>query len=162
MATIKSEVTDFFSGALSWGKDKVGEFSNWISGTVNQVSSQVGSLIVGSVVGINVNKVPEMTGAIETEVAALEKHLEEVNVNTDPSLAFADEGMQQACRAYIGGVMEACKAYTSQLLKLADTLDEVKTYYETNQAKQSETLTGAGTEAASSVERYTRGSGVNS
>lgn len=162
MGSIKSEAKDFFSNALNKGKDKVNEFSNWVSGTVNQVSSSVGSLVTGSVVGINANKVSEMTSAIETAVSDLENHLNEVNVNTDPSVAFADEGMQQACKAYIGGVMDACKAYTSQLLKLADTLDEVKSYYETSQAAQSETLTGAGNEAASSVERYTRGSGVNS
>lgn len=155
--SLLSEVKQLGSSALNWGHDRIDQFTNWVSGTVNEVSSAVGSLIVGSVVGINVNKVPEMVTAIETAVQSISNHLEEVNTNTDPSVAFADPGMQEACRAYISGVMQACQAYTSQLLKLADTLEDIKATYEQNQATQNETLQAAGTEAASSVEKYTRG-----
>ena len=155
--SLLSEVTQLGSSALSWGSDKIDQFTNFVSGTVNEVTSTVGSLIVGSVVGINANKVPEMVQSIETAVQSISTHLDEVNTNTDPSVAFADPGMQEACRAYIKGVMEACQAYTSQLLKLADTLEDIKATYEQNQQAQNETLQAAGTEAASSVEKYTRG-----
>ena len=97
-----------------------------------------------------------MTTAIDSAVAAIENHLNEVNVNTDPSKAFADPGMQQACKAYIGGVMDACRAYTSQLLKLADILMEIKDNYEAQQAAMNDTLNTAGQEVSQSVDRYAR------
>ncbi len=156
MATIKSEFNQFVSNIQGRAGDALDKISSLFSGIVGQAQAEIGSLIPGSVVGINVNMVGEMVSSIETTVKSIEDHLNEVHTNTDPSKAFADPGMQDACRAYISGVMEACKAYTSQLLKLADKLVELKEYYESSQEKQSSTLSTAGKEAASSVDRYTR------
>ena len=160
MAIIKSELIQFGQNIKNWGSDAWSSIKNTFSGISNQAQAAIGSLVTGSVVGINANKVPEMTAEIENQIKIIETHLDEVNVNTDPSIAFADPGMQEACKAYIQGVMDACKAYTTQLNKLADTLDNVKAYYESNQARQSDTLQTAGKEVASSVERYERGSNV--
>lgn len=156
MASIKAELQQFTSMVGARGGDAWDAITNFFSNIKSQASAAIGSLIPGSVVGINVNRIPEMTASIEAAVAAIENHLSEVHVNTDPSQAFADPGMQQACRAYISGVMDACKAYTSQLLKLADMLIEIKNSYEAQQAAMNETLNTAASEAASSVERYTR------
>ena len=156
MATIKSEFSQFVSGVSSFVGDAKDRITNLFKGIVNQASAAIGSLIPGSVIGINVNKVPEMVSTIEAEVKAINDHLDQVNQEADPAQAFADPEMQDACRAYIGGVMDACKAYTSQMLKLADKLVEVKEYYEANQAKQTSTLRQAGVEASSSVDAYTR------
>ena len=156
MPTIKSEFNQFVSGVSSFVGDTSDRINNLFSGIINQATAAIGSLIPGSVIGINVNKIPEMVGAIETEVKAIDEHLDQVNQEADPSKAFADPEMQEACRAYISGIMAACKAYTSQMLKLADKLIEVKEYYEANQARQSATLKQAGVEAESSVDTYTR------
>ncbi len=156
MATIKSEVLQFTSMVGARANDALDAISNTFNSIKSQASAAIGSLIPGSVVGINVNKINDMTTAIDSAVAAIENHLNEVNVNTDPSKAFADPGMQQACKAYIGGVMDACRAYTSQLLKLADILMEIKDNYEAQQAAMNDTLNTAGQEVSQSVDRYAR------
>ena len=156
MATIKSEWQQFTSMIGARANDAWDAITNAFNNIKSQASAAIGSLIPGSVVGINVNKVPEMETAIETAVTAIENHLNEVNQNTDPSKAFADPGMQQACRAYIGGVMDACRAYTSQLLKLADLLVEIKESYQSQQEAMNQTLNTAAGDVASSVDRYTR------
>lgn len=156
MANIKTDALQFVSSLNSRAGDAWEAFTNWVTGIKSQSSAAIGSLIPGSVVGINVNKIPEMEAAIEAAVSSIEEHLNEVNVNTDPSKAFADPGMQSACRAYIGGVMDACRAYTSQLLKLADLLVEIKESYQKQQEAMNSTLNTAAGDISSSVERYSR------
>lgn len=156
MATIKSEFNQFISNIQNGAGSIASNFQNMIKGITGQASASIGSLIDGSVVGINVGKIPEMKDAIDATVKEIQAHLTEVNVNCDPSKAFADPEMQSSVKAYIGGVMEACNAYTSQLLKFADKLTEIQTYYEQNEAKKASTLQQAGTEVSSSVETYSR------
>ena len=160
--SIKSEVSQFFSSAISKVVYKVEGLTHLVSCVTSSVTSTLGGLITGDVVGINVTKIPEMQDSIRSSVKAIQDHLDSVHTDTDPSIAFADPDMQTACRSYIEGVMTACKAYTSNLLRFVDLLSEVKGYYETNQAKQAETVTNAGQEAASSVEAYTEGTNANS
>lgn len=154
MPTIKSEFNQFVSSVGSTVGGIGDTISNFFRGITSQVSATVGSLISGSVVGINVNRIDEMRDSIRTYTNEIETHLEEVHLNTDPSGAFADPEMQAAVKAYVGGVMEACRAYTSQLLKFSDILYEIKVDYEAKQAAQSSTLRTAGAEVGN-VERYT-------
>ncbi len=154
MVDIKAEFQQFMSATKANASSAKANFESLIGDIKAQANRQVGTLVNGSVIGINANKVGDMTGAIQTAVTNIDKHLETVHTETDPSQAFADTEMQAACRTYISGVMEVCSAYTSQLLKLATELDQIKAYYISEQQKQASTLSDAGTQVASSVEKY--------
>lgn len=154
MATIKAEYNQFVSNVASRANSAGDMLSTLFRGIISQASARIGSLISGSVVGINVNKIDGMRNAIRTYVNDIETHLDNVYVNTDPKSAFADPDMQSAVKEYIGGVMSACRAYTSQLLKFSDMLYEIQEDYKAKQAVQTDTLRGAGNEVGDSVERY--------
>lgn len=154
MATIKATFNQFTSGVGSQANSAGDRISTLISGIVGQAKASIGSLITGSVVGINVNKIDEMRNSIKTYVNDIETHLDNVYVNTDPKAAFADPDMQVAVKEYIGGIMEVCRAYTSQLLKFSDMLKEIQDDYIAKQAAQADTLRGAAGEVKDTVERY--------
>lgn len=154
MAIIRSELSGFNSTQLGSTLNTNERFLSEITGIKNQANGSMNSLIPASVIGINANKVVQMTGAIRTCVTNIERHLSQVHVETDPSVAFADEEMQSACRTYISGVMDVCRAYTTQLLRLATELDQIKEYYKQEQTKQASTLSQAGEQLSSSVDRY--------
>lgn len=155
MVDIRSELQQYFSNERANNANANANYEAMLSDIKAQASKRLGTLVNGSVIGINANKVNDMTATIVKAVSDIDKHLETVHTETDPSQAFADPEMQNACKAYIRGVMEVCSAYTSQLLKLATELDQIKAYYVSSQAKQASTLSNAGTQVASSVEKYT-------
>jgi len=154
-ATIKSQVNQFTSNTISRASDIGSKVTSMINGITGQVSATINSLIPGSVVGINIQAIPEMKEVVNKMITDINTHLEDVYVNTDPSGAFADPGMQDACKAYVKGVMEACKNYVSQLGKFVDLLTEIQENYVTQQAAQASTVESAGAEVANSVDAYT-------
>jgi hypothetical protein len=98
-----------------------------------------------------------MQQAIINYTNGINDHLNEVRVNTDPSGAFADEGMQEAVKAFVGGVMAACQAYTTHLLSFVTLLEGIKETYQVNQAAQTQVMDQAAIDAASKIDAYEGG-----
>jgi hypothetical protein len=154
--SLRSEIRQFQSGVTNAANDTLSALRDKISGLVRSVSVTVGSILDGDVVGIHASEVDNMITQIEGSVTAIRTHLAEVNTETNPAVAFADEEMQEGCRVYIKGVMAACEAYTSQLLAFADLLYEVREQYRANEDERAANLRELGGDLHSNAQEYAR------
>lgn len=131
--------------------DKAGNF--WES-LVGGASAQVQGLLNGStVVGINVNEIPNMRQAIRDYVTEIENHLEQVKINADTTQAFKGE-YAVAIREYVAAISEACKCVTSNLLAFSDKLVDVQEAYQAQDETMKSTIAGSASDVESSFSRY--------
>ena len=104
-------ITDRFSAA-------VGRSANALTGLINGTT----------LVGMNVNGIPEIKEANRAAVRELEQILEGFNSVGDPRRAFAGQ-YAVAIQRFMDTASEATKAIATSLLEFNDKLDQVGTNY---------------------------------
>jgi len=77
------------------------------------------------VVGINVDKIPEMRQAIRDYVKQITDHLDKIDATANTENAFRSESVKAAVKAYVGKVKEYAMNLVSQLLSFSDKLQDV-------------------------------------
>jgi len=77
-----------------------------------------------TVVGINVNKIPDMKKAISDYCKEVDDALKNLK-NYDPKIAFKGTEIEPILVKYVEAVTEACQAVVSNLLAFNDQLDQV-------------------------------------
>lgn len=147
----------------NWDNEVAQSNLNAGSYTSNQIAGREGSRAgVGnttkseySVVGINVNKIPDVQNAIDEYVRGLEEHINQIEANADPNAAFLSEDVQASVKNYLEKVKTYCKNLESQLIAFSDKLSEVRTAWETG-TKNIASGVDSSNAAFSEGTRYTR------
>lgn len=125
-------------------------FSSTTKKSINDVSSYFAQT---SIVGINVNKVPEMKRAIQDYVSNVESKLNEGLTACDPKRAF--QGQQaQALVTYIEEIKSVCGAICQKLNAFADDLTEVQKKYEERDASINAAINSDATNTSSKFQNY--------
>lgn len=159
MVTWKTETQKAKQGivtTINTGKRTISEF---FSGTVKKVVSDVSSVFKNgaTVVGINVNQIPTMKEAIRNYVADIEKALAELK-NYDPTVAFQGEQVVIALQDYIDAVIETCGAIVSHMLAFNDQLTEVEKAYRAKDVSAASAIMSSAESTRSAYSRYTENS----
>lgn len=136
-----------------------------IRNTTSQASGIFDSLVGGAraqlqgvlngttVVGINVNEIPNMRNAIRDYINGIEEHLNQVRTNADTSQAFKGD-YAVAIQEYVSAICEACKCVTSNLLTFSDKLVEVQEKYQARDTELSSAISGSAGDIENSFARY--------
>lgn len=156
MATWQTELQKAKQTVVTKFNDGRRVISDFFSGTVNKKVSEVNSFFKNgtTVVGINVNKIPEMKTAIRSYVADIEKALSELK-NYDPTVAFKGDEIVPALQTYIEAVIETCGAIVSNMLAFNDQLTEVENAYKAKDETAASTITSSADSTRSAYTRYT-------
>lgn len=121
---------------------------------VGGVKAQLQGVLNGSsVVGINVNEINNMRGAIRNYIAQLEEHLNQVRTNADTTQAFKGE-YAVAIQEYVSAICEACKCVTSNLLIFSDKLVAVQEAYQARDTELKSAIGGSASDVQSSFTKY--------
>lgn len=155
--SVKTQAKAFVSSIANTGKNITTDFRAAIGKISDNLTTAVDNLVADSLIGIDVNKVPEMQTAIETYVKNIQDALDGVNENTDEvaKTAFANDEMLTTLSDFVQAVMDACKAYTSQLLKFHTLLGNIRQQYIDQQTAINDTLSQSSSDTRSSVTEYT-------
>lgn len=107
-----------------------------------------------SVVGINTTMIPQMRTEIRNYVQAIQDHLNNVKVQTDPTVALKGTGMEQAVKEYIAKVVAYCNALCSNLLAFSDKLAKVQAAWEASDMNMSSTVNSGSSDLDSASTVY--------
>lgn len=119
----------------------------------NRLSSKFENI---SVVGINVAQIPNMRAKIREYVQGIQDHLDTINTETDPTVAFKGSGIEVAIKDYMTSVVAYCKTLVSQLLAFSDKLYKVEEAWKASDTNISRTVTGSNDNLkASGAKTYT-------
>lgn len=148
---VKNDVGNWINSGTSKIKDLFGN-------TANKTISQVESLFKNgtTVVGINVNQIPNMKQAIRNYVNQLQDTLNKLD-SVDPTVAFKGE-MTGAIVEYIEAVKTACQAVVSNMLAFNDQLTLVEDAYKNKDEELKNKITSDANTTRSSFKAYTEGS----
>lgn len=145
-----SGATGSLSGEVNKFKDN---FSSLSKRTISEVEVYFHN--GATIIGINVNQIPQMKQAVRSYVDGLQKQLDKLNA-IDPKTAFKGE-ISTAIVEFIDAVKQACQAVVSNMLAFNDQLTKVQAAYE-NRDSEMKSRIKADTEAArSSFTNYTEG-----
>lgn len=127
-----------------------GMFDSLVSG----VRAQMQGVLNGTtVVGINVNEIPNMRNAIREYVTRLDEHLNSVRTNADTTQAFKGD-YAIAIQEYVSAICEACKCVTSQLLAFSDQLVKVQEAYQNRDVELKSAIGSSTSDVQSSFDKY--------
>lgn len=156
MATWQTELQKAKQTVVSKFNDGKRTITDFFSGTVNKKVSEVNSFFKNgaTVVGINVNQIPNMKTAIRQYVADIEKALAELK-NYDPTVAFQGDQIVIALKDYIDAVIETCGAIVSNMLAFNDQLTEIEKAYRTKDVSAASTISNSAESTRSAYTRYT-------
>lgn len=104
-----------------------------------------------SVVGINVNEIPNMRTAIRNYVETVQNKLNELNVIASSEEAMKGAGIQEAIKEYVRSVSDYCQSLTSQLLAFSDKLVKVQEAWENSDANISSSVSSSAAETSSTA-----------
>ena len=116
----------------------------------------VGSSIWNSgstVVGINVNQIPQMQEAVNNYVQKLSDHLNEINSSLNTDMAFKGQ-YAAAVTEYVKAITQACQSVISQLKAFNDELNRVQEAYTQYDVKLSQNISNSSQEVAQSASAY--------
>jgi len=142
-------------GLVSGGKNLIEDVSTWCNSLIGDVSAAITSEFGGDVVGINVNKIPDMIQAIEDYINKINNHLDEIKTNTSTENAMKGE-YATAVKAYVGAACDVCYKITSQLRYFEDKLMMVQEAYTQKDQNLSSTISDTASEMNSSWSEYNR------
>lgn len=154
MATWKTTyqaVVNNIGSAINTGVNNIKDiFGN----TANKTIAEVEGLFKNgtTVVGINVNAIPDMKGAISGYVEGLQSKLNELE-SMDPTVGFKGE-MTTAVKDYIDAVKTACQAVVSHMLAFNDQLTKVQEAYQTKDQELKSRITADADTTRSSFKSY--------
>lgn len=135
-------------------KSTVDKASNIFDSLVGGARAQLQGVLNGStVVGMNVNEIPNMRNAIKYYVEQLEKHLEQVRIGADTTQAFKGE-YATAIKEYVSAICEACGCVISNLLAFSDKLLAVQEAYQVRDAELKSAIGSSASDVQSSFSRY--------
>ena len=156
MATWQTELQKAKQTVVTKFNDGKRVISDFFSGTVNKKVSEVNSFFKNgsTVVGINVNHIPQMKTAIRGYVSDIERALGELK-NYDPTVAFKGDEVVPALQAYIEAVIETCGAIVSNMLAFNDQLTEIETAYKAKDETAASTIKSSADSTRSAYTRYT-------
>lgn len=128
-------MSKFYNSEVSSAEMPTGSiFSNVINQRNSQREAGTGTFNSGDydVVGINTSMIPQMRQAIREYVDKINEYLNQVQANTDPSIALKGTGMEQAVKEYIQNVVKYCQVLCSNLLVFSDKLVKVEEAWRTS------------------------------
>ena len=128
------------------------QFSSFVGNNKANISSIMSSGY--TVVGINVDQIPQMKNAIRTYIDNIRTKLDELQ-NYDPTVAFKGTETVGALKGYIEGVKEVSEALISNLLVFCDQLTEVETAYKNKDATNASVINSSTSSVSSMFTTYT-------
>lgn len=135
------------------GKGLLEDAKSWASNLWNDVSVAIDSTFNGDVVGINVNKIPQMKQAIESYVKKVQAHLEKIKTETKTANAMQGE-YAEAVKSYVGTACDVCYKITSHLRYFEDKLTAVQNAYTKKDEKMAGTINKSASEMNSKWDEY--------
>ena len=96
-----------------------------------------------SVVGINVNQIPNMRTAIREYVDKITNHMDNINPILSSSSAFQSDEVKIATEKFINTVKEIVSNYLSGLLVFSDKLEDISEVYQRNVERLAKTIDDA-------------------
>lgn len=156
MATWQTELQSAKQTVVSKFNEGKRTIADFFNGTVNKKVSEVTSFFRNgtTVVGINVNYIPDMKTEIRAYVDSINTALGELK-NYDPTVAFKGDDLVPALQGYIDAVIETCGAIVSNMLAFNDQLTEIEAAYKAKDQASSEIIKSSAESTRSAYTKYT-------
>ena len=118
-------------------------------------SKDISNLEQSSVVGINVNEIPNMRNAINDYCSEIENYVNGLNPEAEATMAFKSEEVNLALKKYMDDVKTYSINLVSQLRAFSDKLADVKSQWEAASQTMSETIGSTSGSNFATGTRYT-------